>query len=491
MNRLFLTLNREKVKEHLAWVATSLKLSLLLLDEQSGVLLHTAGDCQVPACLTAPSCPHGFHLEQIPFPASGESSIFLATCSHKGEQNSERLVTASSFLERMLHLEYEIADLSAEVVRLYEEQSFLYNLTSRLGTDMDLDSLCTRVLDEVSDLLQVRNCSIMLAEKGGDKVTTRLSMGMEREAASHFSFLVDSGRMGDIFRKGEPVTICDISLHGTFSLPYPVHSLLCVPLVTDGKSIGMLVASDKLNKEEFWSQELKIMRQLASDAAAAIRKAQLYEKISTLFMNTVTALASAIDAKDPYTYGHSRRVAKISTQICNRMGMPRKKVREVELAAMLHDIGKIGTPEQILQKPGRLEPLEMEQIRRHPEQGAQILSNIPELQHVVSWIRHHHEWYNGNGYPGRIKAKQIPLQARIITVADTFDAMTSDRPYRKGMPFEEAIRIMDEFSGSQLDPYVMEIFRELLYSSQLDFCKPGQREEAKEPFANNLWTSSL
>ena len=265
------------------------------------------------------------------------------------------------------------------------------------------------------------------------------------------------------------------------SFPYPVRSILCVPLVTDDKGIGMLVASDKLSGEEFWSQELKLMGVFALEAAASIRKAQLYEVIRALYIHTVEALASAIDAKDPYTFGHSNRVARFSLAICEELGMSRKEVRQVELAAILHDIGKIGTPESILQKPGRLTPEEMQIIREHPAKGAQILSNISELRDVITWIRHHHEWYDGNGYPDGIAAYDIPLQARVIAVADSFDAMTSDRPYRKGMTADVAIGKMEECSGSQFDPQLLQVFKTVCESGRLSFYLE-HRDKRSPPF---------
>jgi putative nucleotidyltransferase with HDIG domain len=220
----------------------------------------------------------------------------------------------------------------------------------------------------------------------------------------------------------------------------------------------MLIATDKLSGEEFWSPELKLMGIFASEVASSLRKAYLYEEIKKLFLSTVEALATAIDAKDPYTYGHSRRVAQVSVAICAELGLTKERIRNVELASFLHDIGKIGTPESILQKPGSLRPEEYEKIKEHPAKGAAILSTIVELREIVTWIRHHHEWYDGSGYPDRIAAEEIPLEARVITIADAFDAMTTDRPYRKGMQPETVLKIMEQFAGVQFDPAILPAF---------------------------------
>ncbi|MFA7406005.1 MAG: HD domain-containing phosphohydrolase, partial [Pelobacteraceae bacterium] len=243
------------------------------------------------------------------------------------------------------------------------------------------------------------------------------------------------------------------------SLPTSFRAALCVPLVTDNRTIGLLIAQDKISGEEFLSPEIKLLDALSGEIAGAIKKAQLYDRINRLFISTVEALASAIDAKDPYTYGHSRRVAQIATTICKEIGMSRDEIHMTKLAALLHDIGKIGTPEYILQKPGRLNPAEVKKIQEHPSQGAQILSPFDELKDFVCWIKHHHERYDGEGYPDKILAEDIPLPSRIIAIADSFDAMTSDRPYRKAMNPGLALDIMNDHAGSQYDPGLFEAFK--------------------------------
>jgi putative nucleotidyltransferase with HDIG domain len=210
------------------------------------------------------------------------------------------------------------------------------------------------------------------------------------------------------------------------------------------------------------------MGMLATETAASIRKAQLYENFGNMFKNTVESLATAIEAKDSYTYGHSRRVARISAAICKELGMAKKETKLVELAAYLHDIGKIGTPESILNKPGALLADEFEKIKEHPAMGAAILSNIDEFSEIVKWIRHHHEWYDGKGYPDRISADDIPIEARIMKIADAYDAITSDRPYRKGMPTADAMKIMEESTRRQFDPEIFQVFRRLLHEGKIE-----------------------
>ena len=474
MERVFRIVKREKVAEMLDEISCRLRLPLAVIDGEGRPLL-SAGNVSFGSAgqrspnSAASTCPLNFN---------GDPVGSLATSA-----SAERLEAAAFCLEHSLRLEAENIDLTAEVVRIYEEQALIYSLSSKMGSEMDVDSICKQILDEAENILAVHNISIMLLDHATNELSTRLCKGRDREAAALFRTDVSSGLFGRIFQKGEPITICDVGTDGQRAFPYPVRSILCIPLVTDGKGIGMLVASDKLSGEEFWSQDIKLMAVFAMEVAASIKKAQLYEEISGLFIHTVEALASAIDAKDPYTYGHSNRVARFSSAICEEMGMNRKEVRQVELAAILHDIGKIGTPENILQKPGRLTPQEMERIHEHPAKGAHILSNIIEFRDVIKWIRHHHEWYDGQGYPDHIAADDIPLQARVITIADTFDAMTSDRPYRKGMPAGEAIRIMEENTGSQFDPFILETFRAIYTAGKLSPYLAYQRmmEDSQSP----------
>ena len=458
---------KEKIGEILINLSRKFKLRLIFLDTNGNVIFNIGSGSVEPVSgsdLTQQKdiTHHKFPMHIL---TNEIGTLVVCTSSH---QNEDIAVAVSYCMENFLKFETEIEDLSSEVVRVYEELSLLYSITNKLGSEMDVDTVCCRVLEETSRVLSVHNMSIMLIDNVKNELYTRNCIGRDSEAARKFSVEVfSSGLFGHVLQQTEPVTVCDIHADGRISLPYLAKSILCVPLITDDRAIGMLLACDKLSGEEFWSRELKLMGMFASEVAASIRKAQLYEDISKMFINTVEAFASAIDAKDPYTYGHSRRVAQLSVAICEELGMSKKQTRLVELAAFLHDIGKIGTPESILHKPGKLQPEEFEKIKEHPAKGAEILSNIGEFHDIIKWIKHHHEWYDGKGYPDRIAAEHIPLEARIITIADAFDAMTSDRPYRKGMPLQEVIKIMDGFTRSQFDPDILDAFNRLVQNDKL------------------------
>ncbi len=191
---------------------------------------------------------------------------------------------------------------------------------------------------------------------------------------------------------------------------------------------------------------------------------QKNQELRTAYIQTIRALAEAIDAKDAYTRGHSERVALYASLIAREMGMSRDLIERVYFAGLLHDIGKIGIHDAIITKPERLTADEYEEIKKHPGIGAKILEPVEFLRHIVPCVRHHHEWFDGSdlGYPDRLASNAIPLPSRVILVADTVEAMTSDRPYRNALSIDAVIRELHKYSGSQFDPVVVEAFLRLL-----------------------------
>jgi len=200
--------------------------------------------------------------------------------------------------------------------------------------------------------------------------------------------------------------------------------------------------------------------------------------IAEQFMNFVSALASSIDAKDPYTHGHSQRVTRYSLAIAEALGLQDDEVEDLELAGYLHDIGKIGTPQEILQKPFSLTDEEFDIVKKHPLNGVKILENLKNLQRVSSFILHHHERVDGAGYPDGLAGEDIPIGARILAVADAFDAITSDRPYRKRAGVEEALSEIERNSGRQFDPQVVRVFAALVRTGKLETDRPPPKRPA-------------
>jgi HD-GYP domain-containing protein (c-di-GMP phosphodiesterase class II) len=233
--------------------------------------------------------------------------------------------------------------------------------------------------------------------------------------------------------------------------------MICVPLKSKEKVIGVLQVINK--KYDFFDEEDKeALIALANQVAIAIENADLYQEVKEAFYCTAMALAEAIEKRDPYTGGHTKRVMDYSITIGKAMGLSKRELENLELAAILHDVGKIGVKDDILLKRGRLSPEELEEMIRHTKYGAEILNHLRHLRDVALGVKGHHERFDGKGYPDSLSGEEIPLIARIIAVADSFDAMTSDRPYRKAVDLERAFEELKNNMGTQFDRKVVEAF---------------------------------
>ncbi|MFH1867960.1 MAG: HD domain-containing phosphohydrolase [Candidatus Omnitrophota bacterium] len=257
-----------------------------------------------------------------------------------------------------------------------------------------------------------------------------------------------------------------------------LNASLCVPSFYRNELLGIVALGDKESKDQFTQDDISLFGALADEAAIAIRNSQLYTEIDkrakemerlyerehSLFMNAAAVFAAAIDARDPYTHGHSERVTNYSMAILDYLEYAHDIVKNpvfrqrLQIAAILHDIGKIGVSDDILHKPAALTPEERVEIEKHPTIGADIVSRVKGLGDIVGGIKHHHERYDGKGYPDGLKSDNIPFVARIIAVADTYDAMTSDRPYRKGLGDDVAREEIMKNQTTQFDPYMAAAF---------------------------------
>jgi len=226
-----------------------------------------------------------------------------------------------------------------------------------------------------------------------------------------------------------------------------------VPLKARDRLIGWLTVMSLTQGKRFDEGQRKLLSIIASRAAAAIENARLYEDLQATFQQTIEGLAKAIDKMDRYTSGHSDRVAMYAVFLAKQLGLDAAQVEIVRQSALMHDIGKIGCVLN-LNKPGKLTTDEYELFKKHPVYGRDILDPIKFLHPLIPGVHLHHERWDGRGYPLRMKGTEIPLIARIISVADTYDAMTSDRSYRRSMPHEITVAEIDRHSGTQFDPEI-------------------------------------
>jgi len=237
---------------------------------------------------------------------------------------------------------------------------------------------------------------------------------------------------------------------------------LAVKMQYNGTFYGWLGLISFDLKEIFRRSELKLMSSIAEQLALVLANTDMYADLESLVINVVKSFVEAIEAKDRYTRGHSERVSRYVKAVAARLHLSETHKKDLNWASVLHDVGKIGIPEAILNKTESLTDDEYRILQAHPEKGYHILAPLEQLSRALPGILHHHERFDGSGYPLGLKGKEIPLAARIIAIVDTFDAITTDRAYRKGKPVEEALEIIEKVAGSQLDSDLIEVFKQAL-----------------------------
>jgi HD-GYP domain-containing protein (c-di-GMP phosphodiesterase class II) len=241
-----------------------------------------------------------------------------------------------------------------------------------------------------------------------------------------------------------------------------IRSVMCAPMRTTDQILGVLYVDSPMARE-FNEAELELLAAVGNQAGIALHRARLMEEVERLFFDVMKAIASLIDAKDGYTHKHSERVAAFGVRLARHLGFDADSRAVVELSGLLHDVGKIGVPDAILNKPGKLTDEEFTQMRLHPVHGARILSQIQseKVVNILPGVKYHHERWDGKGYPDGLKGEEIPLLGRVLGVADFLDALSSDRSYRKGLSLDEALNMVKDLEGKAFDPVVVKAAVEL------------------------------
>lgn len=370
-----------------------------------------------------------------------------------------------------LALKIENARLLEASRQMVARLQALLDVGLELGTTLDRDRLLTVILDRVCQLLEAEAASIFEREEDtGDLVLTATTSTQSlRPGAVRVPH--GQGIAGWAAEHGETVLVPDVRSDPRFYARadevtrFVTRSILCTPLVLQEvvpgqpgafcrRVIGVAQALNKRNGGAFTAADIEIFEGLARQAALAMERARLYQEIN----NVIVTLTEALEAKDPYTQGHTRRVTEISMAIAEEMNLPPDEIARIRTAALLHDIGKIGMPDAVLQKPGLCSDSEREVIRLHPQRGERILQPLRHLRDILPGVVEHHERYDGRGYPRGLRGEEISLAGRIIAVADTFDAMTSTRPYRRAMPLDVVLAELRAQAGGQFDPQVVAAF---------------------------------
>ncbi len=366
---------------------------------------------------------------------------------------------------------HELHDLSWELAGSYEELSLLYKLSTSMVVDHPPQDFLEQACAEMREVVGLRWLAIQLSptEPGFDELSVPVCVDSE----SSYD-LVGIRKIGvqlieAMGGRTDPVILDDAKVLGIPGLERFAHSLLVTPLHVDGKPLGLLYGADKVDAGSgFSTVDSKLCASLGSSLSIYLKNVLLYEDMHSMFMGTLHALSTTIDAKDSYTQGHSERVALMSKQLAEAAGLDPHTVQRVYLSGLVHDVGKIGVPEAVLTKPGKLTKEEYDLVKMHPETGARILEGIRQMQDLIPGVLYHHESWDGNGYPHGLAGRDIPLFGRILGLADAFDAMSSDRTYRHAMPMHKVLDEVRRCSGIQFDPELADVFIKLDFTTYLN-----------------------
>lgn len=337
----------------------------------------------------------------------------------------------------------------------------------------DVDRLAHQILNLAMEQTAADGGSLMLVDDKSDTLYIEASRGISPEIAVNARPRIGEGIAGWVAQHNLPMQIAPgtspgILLNDAALNRRDVASSISVPIViappgtAERLTLGVLNLNKREGKRPFSQGDLDLLSLLCSQVAVALRSMQLYSNLRGAYLGIIRALASAVDAKDAYTAGHSERVSLYATSIARQMQLSDGHIEAIKHAGLLHDIGKIGVADAILKKPGRLTEDEFREMRNHAGLSHSILAPVDLPHDIKPMVRHHHEWYNGSGYPDGLAANDIPLGARILSIADAFEAMTSDRPYRLALPRTRAVKELQNYSGSQFDPHIVETFVETL-----------------------------
>jgi putative nucleotidyltransferase with HDIG domain len=361
----------------------------------------------------------------------------------------------------------------------------LLKLSKRLRSAKDLPGLLSLTVDTLAKKMQVDTAALMLLNEETQELSIRASHGSPNG-------MLDVARW--VAQSRKPLLLPDMAqlqprIQGKIS-ENGIESILCLPLLAKGRVIGAIALARLAGKEPFKQSDSGLLSMLCDYIAMAIENMKLFDRVAkhehelevireelerqtkvlnersrelkSAYFEVVKTLSLTVEARDPYTRGHSERVTQIARQIASKMNLSQKEVELIDIAGRLHDIGKVVIRDEILLKPAALTPGERAEIQRHPAKAVEMLRFLTFLKDALPIIEHHHEHYDGKGYPSGLKGEQIPLGARILAVADAYDALISERPYRPAMSNMQAVEILKGNAGTQWDPMVVETFLSIL-----------------------------
>jgi putative nucleotidyltransferase with HDIG domain len=407
----------------------------------------------------------------LPLRTANEVVGVLLLISYSRSQFSEnetRLLTAAADVAGgSIHR----ANIFEQLEHRVHELGSLYEFGQAVSTSLRLEDVVRLVVETVPPAVHAQAIWVFLWNEVEERLVLQHLGEAPLSAQAEVKYRAGEGLVGWVFIEGRPAMVADVRSdprwkqepeHEEAALGFRVKDVLAVPMIHGKKVLGVLLAINRQQDVKFSETDRSLFEALAGQTAIAIENAQLFEDVRDISVATISSLATAIDARDPYTRGHSEDVTRIVVQLARELGWQGADLEMLEFAALLHDVGKIAVPDDILRKPMELVPEEWNIIYLHPYHSAQILRPVEPLHKIIPWIYHHHERWDGVGYPDRLRGEAIPEGARIIAVVDAFNAITTNRPYHKALSEQEALEEIAVNSGKQFDPTVVEAFLKIM-----------------------------
>ena len=362
----------------------------------------------------------------------------------------------------------ELAELNTELSRRVTILKAINNATRALVSISDTRRVLQETMRPIIDVLGFDRAIILLVDEGAEFLEYRYAVGESEELLGKMNgyripLTREQNLMIRVLKKRRPVLIRDVKAAGLnpanrILADFGPSSFIICPLIAKDQVIGVLAADRKTGQKPLTSADTEFLSIFANNIATVFQRARLDEQLKKSYDDSVRALVQAIEEKDKYTRGHSERVAKIVVQVARELGVSEQEVEYLRFGSILHDVGKIGISESIVKSSAPLSDSERKIIQGHPIKGLEILEHIPFIKEHMYLIRNHHERWDGKGYPDGLRGEEIPLGAQIVAVADTFDAMRSSRPYRKGLPPKQAAREIKKGIGTQFSSNVVQAF---------------------------------
>lgn len=397
--------------------------------------------------------------------------IFLSICIgyYLANRRNKKIVkpaSAPQLQKPAANINTGIRSASEKKMLLEDTITIIKQLSENISSPLGLNELGMEIVRTTARIMGVEICTLLLLDESGDTLSVLAAEGIDEKSASEVKIRKGDEISGLVAQYNEIKIINDLAnTEQASNLKYDNYyknSLISIPLSLKNNVLGVLNVSNRKSQQPFSSMDAEILQVVALESSIAIQNFRLLKDQQKNYLNTIIALASALDMRDPYTYLHSECVTKYALRIAREMNLHPRLIEDIRYAALLHDIGKIGIKDGVLLKPEALTEEEYAQIKLHPINGEEIVKALPFLQGAAKLIRHHHERIDGKGYPDGIRGERIELGAKILALADSFDAMTTKRIYHDALNLEEAKKEISRKKNTQFDAAAVDCLLKIL-----------------------------